>query len=177
MPQGAGQLQVFLNEREVPTINNVSERALRPSTIFRKVTNGFRAEWGAELYGAVQSGLATVGCTGCRPCVGTQIVSCDSAHIVPDTGRVHFSRTFVGEPGSPASLRHLSHCLGGLLASMRMLAWPGSFLSGRSLPPAQCEPDAKNECAKQHLGALRARLEGHSLLPAPASEELGQAPL
>ena len=45
--------------------------------------------------------------------VGTQIVSCDSAHIVPDTGRVRFSRSFVGEPGSPASLRHLSHCLGG----------------------------------------------------------------
>ena len=33
---------------------------------------------------------------------------------------------------------------------MRMLASPGSFLSGRSLPPAQCEPNAANECAKQH---------------------------
>ena len=32
---------------------------------------------------------------------------------------------------------------------MRILAWPGSFLSGSSLPPAQCEPDATNECAKQ----------------------------
>ena len=53
------QLLVFLSEREVPPTNNVSERALRPSTIFRKVTNGFRAEWGAELYGAVRSGIAT----------------------------------------------------------------------------------------------------------------------
>ena len=52
------QLLVFLSEREVPPTNNVSERALRPSTIFRKVTNGFRAEWGAELYGAVRSGIA-----------------------------------------------------------------------------------------------------------------------
>ena len=41
---------------------------------------------------------------------GIQIVSCNSAHIVSDTGQVRFSRTFVGELGSPASLRHLSHC-------------------------------------------------------------------
>ena len=34
------------------------------------------------------------------------------AHIVPDTERVRFSRTFKGERGSPASLRHLSDCLG-----------------------------------------------------------------
>jgi hypothetical protein len=31
--------------------NNVSERHLRPSVIFRKVINGFRCEWGAETYG------------------------------------------------------------------------------------------------------------------------------
>ena len=85
-----------------------------------------------------------------KPSVGIQIVSCGLAHIVPDTGWVRFSRTFVGEPGSPASLRHLSHCLEALLVSMRILAWPGSFLSGSSLPPAQCEPDPTNECAKQH---------------------------
>ena len=45
--------------------------------------------------------------------VGIQMVSCDSVHMVPVTGRVRVSRTFVGEPGSPASLRHLSHGLGG----------------------------------------------------------------
>jgi transposase len=28
----------------VPATNNVSERHLRPSVIFRKVTNGFRCE-------------------------------------------------------------------------------------------------------------------------------------
>ena len=49
-----------------------------------------------------------------RQCaVGIQIVSCDSAHIVHDTERTRFSHTFVGEPSSPASLRHLSPCLGG----------------------------------------------------------------
>ena len=35
------------------------------------------------------------------------------AHIALDTGRIRFSRTFVGGPGSAASLRHLSHCPGG----------------------------------------------------------------
>jgi hypothetical protein len=34
----------------VPYTNNVSERHLRPSVIFRKVTNGFRCEWGAEMF-------------------------------------------------------------------------------------------------------------------------------
>ncbi len=40
-------LFVFVTNRRVPPTNNVSERALRPSVIFRKVTNGFRSEWGA----------------------------------------------------------------------------------------------------------------------------------
>ena len=44
--------------------------------------------------------------------VGIQIVSCDLAHIVLDAGCVRVSLTFVGEPGSTAGLRDLSHCLG-----------------------------------------------------------------
>ena len=39
--------------------NNVSERALRPSVIFRKVTNGFRSEWGADTYAAFRSVVST----------------------------------------------------------------------------------------------------------------------
>ena len=35
----------FVTRRDVPYTNNACERALRPSVIFRKVTNGFRAEW------------------------------------------------------------------------------------------------------------------------------------
>jgi transposase IS66 family protein len=38
-----------------PYTNNVSERALRPSVIFRKVANGFRSEWGAETSAAFRS--------------------------------------------------------------------------------------------------------------------------
>ncbi len=36
-----------------------SERALRTSVIHRKVTNGFRSEWGAKAYAALQSVIAT----------------------------------------------------------------------------------------------------------------------
>ena len=34
-------------------------RALRPSVIFRKVTNGFRSAWGAEAYADIRSIVAT----------------------------------------------------------------------------------------------------------------------
>jgi transposase len=52
-------LFVFITNRDVPYTNNVSERNLRPSVIFRKVTNGFRCEWGAETYAAFRSVVST----------------------------------------------------------------------------------------------------------------------
>jgi len=52
-------LFVFVTNRAVPYTNNVSERSLRPSVIFRKVTNGFRCEWGAETYAAFRSVVST----------------------------------------------------------------------------------------------------------------------
>ena len=52
-------LSVFVTDRDVPPTNNVCERALRPSMVFRKVTNGFRAEWGAHTYAAFQSVVST----------------------------------------------------------------------------------------------------------------------
>ncbi len=52
-------LFVFVTNRDVPCTNNVSERHLRPSVIFRKVTNGFRCEWGAETYAAFRSVVST----------------------------------------------------------------------------------------------------------------------
>ena len=52
-------LFVFMSNRAVPCTNNVSERHLRPSVIFRKVTNGFRCEWGAETYAAFRSVVST----------------------------------------------------------------------------------------------------------------------
>jgi transposase len=52
-------LFVFLARRDVPCTNNVSERALRPSVVFRKVTGGFRSHWGARTYAAAVSVIAT----------------------------------------------------------------------------------------------------------------------
>ena len=52
-------LFVFVARRDVPATNTVSERALRPSVIFRKVTNGFRSGWGAKAYADTCSVIAT----------------------------------------------------------------------------------------------------------------------
>jgi transposase len=52
-------LFVFMRRRDVPCTNNVSERHLRPSVIFRKVTGGFRSQWGARTYAAAASVIAT----------------------------------------------------------------------------------------------------------------------
>jgi len=41
---------VFLINRDVPTTNNLSERGIRPSVVFHKVTNGFRSDWGAQIH-------------------------------------------------------------------------------------------------------------------------------
>jgi transposase len=54
-----GKLLVFLKRRDVEPTNNESERALRPSVIFRKVTNGFRSRWGAQAYAALCSIVET----------------------------------------------------------------------------------------------------------------------
>jgi transposase len=50
---------VFLQAREVEPTNNGSERALRPAVTYRKVTNGFRTQWGAALYADIRSVLET----------------------------------------------------------------------------------------------------------------------
>jgi len=49
----------FVTRRDRPYTNNACARALRPSVMFRKVTNGFRAEWGAKVYAAAASVIAT----------------------------------------------------------------------------------------------------------------------
>ncbi len=61
------KLLVFLTRRDVEPTNNVSERALRPSVIFRKVTNGFRSGWGAKVYADLCSIVATGRTNGRSP--------------------------------------------------------------------------------------------------------------
>ena len=51
-------LFVFVMNREIPATNNGSERALRPCVV-RKITNGFRTEWGAKLYADIRSVIET----------------------------------------------------------------------------------------------------------------------
>jgi len=52
-------LFVFVTNRNLPPTNNGSEQAIRPCVIFRKVTNCFRSEWGANLYADIRSVLET----------------------------------------------------------------------------------------------------------------------
>lgn len=48
-------LFLFLEDASIPPTNNSSEQAIRMSTLFRKVTNGFRSDWGKDLFAAVRS--------------------------------------------------------------------------------------------------------------------------
>ena len=52
-------LFLFLEDASIPPTNNASEQAIRMSTIFRKVTNGFRSDWGKDLFAAVRSVVNT----------------------------------------------------------------------------------------------------------------------
>jgi transposase len=52
-------LFVFLYRPDVPSDNNGSERDLRNSVIHRKVSGGFRSDWGAEAYATTISVIQT----------------------------------------------------------------------------------------------------------------------
>ncbi len=52
-------LFTFLDHPEVDADNNSSERELRPTAIYRKVTGGFRSDWDADLFAAIRSTVGT----------------------------------------------------------------------------------------------------------------------
>jgi len=52
-------LFTFLDHPELPADNNGSERELRPTATYRKVTGGFRSTWGADLFAGVRSVIGT----------------------------------------------------------------------------------------------------------------------
>jgi transposase len=58
---------VFLEDRRVPPTNNISEREIRPSVIFRKVTNGFRSDWGSQIHAGYRSVTGTARLKGQAP--------------------------------------------------------------------------------------------------------------
>ena len=68
------KLLVFLHRRDVEPTNNVSERELRPSVIFRKVTNGFRSLWGAKAHADLRSIVATGRLAGHGPLAAIRAV-------------------------------------------------------------------------------------------------------
>jgi transposase len=52
-------LFTFLEHPDAPPDNNGSERELRPTATYRKITGGFRSNWGADLFAAVRSVVGT----------------------------------------------------------------------------------------------------------------------
>ena len=52
-------LFTFLVHPDVPPDNNGSEREVRPTATYRKVTGGFRSKWGADLFASVRSVVGT----------------------------------------------------------------------------------------------------------------------
>jgi transposase len=57
---------VFLYRTDVEPTNNVAERALRHSVVHRKVTGGFRSQWGTKTYAALASVIDTAELNGMR---------------------------------------------------------------------------------------------------------------
>lgn len=62
-----GHLFTFLDHPEVAPDNNGSERELRPTATYRKVTGGFRSDWGAELFAGIKSVVGTAARRGLDP--------------------------------------------------------------------------------------------------------------
>ena len=59
MAANRAHLFVVRANRDVAYTNTISERHLRPSVIFRKVTNGLRCEGDAATYAAVRPVVST----------------------------------------------------------------------------------------------------------------------
>lgn len=55
---------VFLEDRRVSATNNIAEREIRPSVVFRKVTGGFRSTWGPTVHAGYRSVTSTARIAG-----------------------------------------------------------------------------------------------------------------
>ena len=77
------KLLVFLTRRDVEPTNNGAERGLRPSVIFRKVTNCFRSRWGAKVYADLRSIVATGRLKGRSPLASLRAVLLPASGAVP----------------------------------------------------------------------------------------------
>jgi transposase len=77
-------LFVFVTNRAIEPTNNGSERALRPCVTFRKITNGFRTQWGAKLYADIRSVIETARRRAINPLRAIRLTL--SGQPLPDTG-------------------------------------------------------------------------------------------
>ena len=71
-------LFTFLEHPDVPPDNNGSERELRPTATYRKVTGGFRSTWGADLFAGVRSVVGTAARRGKSTRIRQFVQSCPS---------------------------------------------------------------------------------------------------
>lgn len=53
------QIFLFVTRRQLSATNNGSERALRHTAVYRKITNGFRSRWASQLYADIRSVVET----------------------------------------------------------------------------------------------------------------------
>ncbi|MDQ0390405.1 IS66 family transposase [Labrys monachus] len=76
-------LFVFIQNRQISATNNGSERALRPCAVYRKITNGFRSEWGAALYADIRSVVETARRRAVRAIDAIRLTLCGEPIQIP----------------------------------------------------------------------------------------------
>ena len=90
-------LFTFLDHPDVTADNNGSERELRPTATYRKVTGGFRSDWGADLYAAVRSVIGTAARRGIGAFQAIRTARCRTS------GGKRFEVLFIMAPPSQGS--------------------------------------------------------------------------
>jgi transposase len=77
---------VFLHRDDVEPTNNVAECALRHSVVHRKITNGFRSDWGTMTYAALAFVIDTAELSGFQAFDAIQALFVPSALPLPAIG-------------------------------------------------------------------------------------------
>jgi transposase len=76
-------LFTFLEHPDVPPDNNSSERELRPTATYRKVTGGFRSTWGADLFAGFRSVVGTAARQGTDAYQAVQVILSGKSVLLP----------------------------------------------------------------------------------------------
>ncbi len=76
-------LFTFLDHPEVGANNNGSEREVRPTATYRKVTGGFRSQWGKDLFAAFRSIVGTAARRGIDACQAVRMTLSGQSVLAP----------------------------------------------------------------------------------------------